>query len=260
MEMVLREKTSGVDAMIKPFLRTLRLLSRRHEIIFFALVVTRVAINFLDISGLTAVGLLGALLASGLNDRPSATFIGIAIEIESSQTYFWVVVFIASFFISKTMITLLLLPMSSLFFARIEARASSEIADFLNSGSLSRLRRFFRGDTHFAVGTSPTVALNGLLTNGFSIVTEGALFVSVVAVFVFGDSTTAVIITAYFILRVLIFQLGINRRPRRLGERLGTSSIALTNSIEDMMNSFREISVCAKSRFFLNEFHTHCRR
>ena len=246
--------------MIKPFLRSLRLLSRRHKMIFFALLATRVANNFLDILGLMAIGLLGAMLASGLNERPSATFIGIEIEIESSQSFFWVVVVIAIFFISKSMFSMFLLRMSSLFFARIEARASSEIAEFLYSGSLSRLRRFSRGDIHFALGPSPSVALSGLLTNGSSILTEGALFLSVFAVFVFVDSTTAVIISAYFILLVLIFQLGINRRLQRLGQRLKTSSVAFTNSIQDMTNSFREISVFAKSRFFLNEFYSHRRR
>lgn len=80
------------------------------------------------------------------------------------------------------------------------------------------------------------------------------------AVFVFVDSTTAVIISAYFILLVLIFQLGINRRLQRLGQRLKTSSVAFTNSIQDMTNSFREISVFAKSRLFLNEFYSHRRR
>lgn len=246
--------------MIKPFLRSLRLLSRRHKIIFFSLLVTRVAINFLDVLGLMAIGLLGAMLASGLNERPSATFIGITIEIESSQTYFWIVMVIAAFFISKSLIGMFLLRMSSLFFARIEARAASEIADFLYSGSLSRLRRFSRGDIHYAVGQSPNNAMSGLLMSGSSIVTEGALFLSVFVVFVFVDASTALIISGYFVLLVLIFQLGINSRLRRIGQRLRTSSIAVTNSIQDMTNSFREIAVFAKSTFFLNEFYTYRRR
>lgn len=241
--------------MIKPILRSIRLLSRRHKIIFFGLLLTRVAINFLDILGLMAIGVLGAMLASGLNDRPSATFIGITIEIESSQSYFWVVVVIASFFIGKSMLGVSLLRMSSLFFARVESKISSEIADFLYSGSLTRLRGFSRGDVHFAIGTSPSVAMSGLLMSGSSIVTESALFLSVFVVFVFVDPSTAVIISAYFILLVLLFQLGINRRLRRVGERLTASSITMTNSIQDMTNSFREIAVFSKQPFFLRNYY-----
>ncbi len=202
-----------------------------------------------------AIGLLGAMLASGLNERPSATFVGITIEIESSQTFFWVVVVIASFFIGKSLLGMILLRVSSLFFARLESGIASEIADFLYSGSLSRLRGFSRGDVHFAVEKSPNVAMSGLLMSGSSIVTESALFFSVFAVFLFVDASTAAIISAYFILLIVIFQLGINRRLGRIGRRLSTSSIAMTNNIQDMTNSFREIAVFSKQPFFLRNYY-----
>lgn len=250
----------GEKEVIKPFLRSLGLLSRRHRTIFFGLLATRVAINFLDVLGLMAIGLLGAMLASGLNERPSATFVGVTVEIESSQTYFWMVMLIAAFFISKSFGAMFLLRMSSLFFARIESKVASEIADFIYSGSLSRLRRFSRGDIHFAVGSSTNNAFSGLLRSGSSIMTEGALFLSVFVVFVFVDPSTAVIISAYFVLLVVIFQLGINKRLRRIGERFTSSSISLGNNIQDMTNSFREIAVFAKRRFFLSDFHVFRRR
>ncbi len=246
--------------LIKPFFRSLGLLSRRHKAIFLVLLVTRVLISFLDVLGLMAIGLLGAMLASGLNERPSATFVGITIEIQSSVTYFWVVVVIAAFFISKSLIGMFLLRMSSLYFARLEAMVASEIATFLYSGSLSRLRRFSRGDIHFAVVISPNVAMSGLLTSGSSIVTEGALFLSVFAVFLFVDPTTAFIISLYFFMLVLVFQLGINKRLRRIGKRLATSQIGVTDNIQDMTNSFREIAVFSKRAFFLGNFSAFRRR
>lgn len=246
--------------MIKPFLRSLRLLSRRHKTIFFGLLLARVTISALDVLGLMAIGLLGAMLASGLNERPSATFIGITIEIESNQSYFWVVVTIATFFISKSLLGMFLLRVSALFFARVEAMISTEIATFLYSGSLTRLRRFSRGDIGFAVGASPNIAMSGLLMNGSSILTEGALFLSVFVVFLLLDPPTALIITGYFIGLIVIFQFGINNRLKRIGERLLESSIAQGNSIQDMTVSFREISVFSASTFFLHNFSFHRRR
>jgi ATP-binding cassette subfamily C protein len=244
---------------IRSFLRSLRLLSRRHKIIFFGLLLIRVAINFLDIFGLMAIGVLGTMLVSGFSERPSATFVGITIDIESSQTYFWVVVVISGFFLGKSLLGIVLLRVSSLFFARMESKISSEIADFLYSGTLTRLRGFSRGDVHFAIGTSPTVAMSGLLLAGSSIVTESALFLSILAVFLFVDPVTGLIISGYFILLVVIFQLGINRRLRLIGQRLSTSAIAMANNIQDMTNSFREIAVFSKQPFFLRNYY-HRRR
>jgi ATP-binding cassette subfamily C protein len=223
--------------------------------IFFGLLITRLATNFLDIFGLLAVGVLGSMLASGLNDESSATFFGISIAIESSQTYFWVVFMIAAFFIGKSFVGIALLRLSSLFFARLEAKISSEIADFLYSGTLARLRGFSRGDVHFAILTSPNVAMSGLLMAGSSIVSESALFLSVFVVFLFVDFATALIISAYFMLLVVLFQLGINRRLRLIGQRLATSAVAMTNNIQDMTNSFREIAVFSKQPFFLRNYY-----
>lgn len=241
--------------MIRPLLRSLKLLSRRYKILFFGLLITRVANNFLDILGLMAIGVLGAMLASGLSDRPSATFFGISVDIASSQTYLAVVVVIAGFFLGKSLLGIVLLRVSLLFFARLESKISSEIADFLYSGSLNRLRRFSRGDVHFAIGTSPNVAISGLLMAGSAIVVESFLFLSIFAIFLFVDLVMALIIYCYFILLVVIFQLGINRRLRLIGQRLSSSAIAMTNNIQDMTNSFREITVFSKQPFFLRNYY-----
>lgn len=246
--------------MVKPFLRSLRLLSRRHKAIFFGLLFVRVANNFLDILGLMVIGLLGSMLASGLNERPSATFIGITVEIESSRAYFWAVIVIALFFVSKSFVAIILVRVTALYLARIESMIASEIATYLYSGSLSRLRRFSRGELNFAVGASPNIAMSGLLMSGSAIVAEGALFLSVFVVFLFVDTPTAFIISGYFMLLVLIFQLGINKRLRRIGERLRESSIALGNSIQNMTVSFREISVFSKNAYFLDVFRFFRRR
>jgi ATP-binding cassette, subfamily B, bacterial PglK len=239
----------------QPFLRSLSLLARRHKIIFFGLLLIRVATNFLDVFGLIAIGVLGAMLASGLKDQPTASFIGITFDIQSSQDYFWAVVVIAVFFIGKSLLGIFLLRLSSLFFARLESRISSEIAGFLFSGTLTRLKRFSRGDVHFAIGMSPNVAMSGILMAGSSIVSESALFLSIFVVFLVVDPITALVVSCYFILLVVLFQLGINRRLFVIGERLSTSSIAMTNNIQDMINSFREIAVFSKRPTFLRNYN-----
>lgn len=246
--------------MFTPFVRSVKLLSRRQRIIFFGLLFGRIANNALDILGLMAVGLLGAMVASGLDEIPSATFLGITLGIESDRTYVWLVMTIAFFFISKSIVGVLLLRVTSLFLAKIEALVALEIATFLYSGGLSRLRRFSRGDINFAVDDSPRIAIGGLLISGSAIATESALFFSVFAVFLFVDTLTALIIGAYFFSLVVIFQLGINNRLRQSGRDISESSIGVGNSIQDMTVSFREISVFSRNQFFLEKFDFHRRK
>ena len=248
------EPPAGVDAVIKPFLRSLRLLRTRQRLIFIVLTSARVVINLLDVLGLMAIGLLGVMLASGLNDRTEASFAGFSIPIESSRDYLWITVLIAVFFLSKSVLSTVLLRLSSLFLARVEGKAAVEIAQYIYSGDLSRVKQFSRGDLQFVLTGSSQMAMAGLLMSGAAILTEGALFLSVVIVFIFVDPLTASIITLYFILLVLSFQLIINRRLKRLGQRLASSSIGVTNTIQDLTLAFREIVVFSKRRFFLDRF------
>lgn len=251
---------AGVDVVIKPFLRSLRLLRPRQRLIFVVLTSARVVTNLLDVLGLMAIGLLGAMLASGLNDRSEASFAGFSIPIESSRDYLWITVLIAFFFLSKSVLATVLLRLSSLFLARAEGKAAVEISEYIYSGDLSRVKQFSRGDLQFVLTSSSQQGVTGLLTSGSAILTEGALFVSVVIVFVFVDPATAVVITIYFLILVFSFQLLINRRLKRLGQRLALSSIGVTNAIQDLTLAFREIVVFSRRNFFLKKFEVFRKR
>lgn len=240
--------------MLKPFFTSLKLLSRKQRAIFLLLVGSRMLTNLLDVLGLLAIGLLGAMLASGLTDNPSASFAGFDISIESATTYFVVVIVIAGFFFAKSGLSLILLYAVSMFIAKLEVQVSKEIAAYIYSGTLSRVRRFSKGDLHFAVNGSTNAAMGGLLISGSSLMTEGVLFLSIGIVFILVDPTTAVIITLYFILLITVFQLSINGRLKTLGGNLSKNTVGVTNSIEDLTTSFREISSLSKAWFFLDIF------
>lgn len=246
--------------LLTPFFVSFRLLPRRKRFVLLGLVLSRVVINLLDVLGLMAVGLLGSMLASGLNDLTEATFFGITVSIESSLSYFWVVVAVASFFISKSVLATILLRLNTLFIARVELGFAEEIARFVYSGSLSRLRRFSRGDLLFALGGSTSAAAGGVLMMGAAVATESALFISVFLVFLLVDVQTAIVITVYFVLIIAVFQLAINRRLKSLGQRLRASSIGVTDAVQDTVSSFREIAVLEKRPHFLGKFLSHRRR
>lgn len=240
--------------MFRPVLVSLSLLRPRERGVFIALVIARMVVQFLDIAGLAAVGLLGAMLASGLTDRQDATFLGITVEIESSQTYLWVGVAVAGFFFAKSAIATALLFVTSQFLAKVEGESSAELARWVFSGDLSRLRNFSRGEIQFAVSTSSSIAFSGLLYAAAALVTEGALFISVFLVLMFVDFSTALILTGYFALLLLGFQLLINRRLRRIGERLSHYSILSTDTLLDLTTAFREAHVLGRKGYYLDRF------
>ena len=240
--------------MIKPFLRSLRLLTVRQRVIYIALVVSRMLVNLLDVAGLMAVGLLGSMLASGLTDKQFASFAGFTVSIDSSGTFLLITLLIAGFFLAKSFLSIVLLRLTSVFLARVEGRAATRIADYIFSGGLSRVQSYSRGDIHFAVMSSSTSATNGLLLTGSTILTDFALFASVLIVFVLVDVSTAIVIAVYFLTLVALFQLLISRRLRRLGERQKLTTVGSTDAIYDLTQAFREITVLAKRAFYIENF------
>ena len=225
--------------------------------VFLFIVTTRVFTNLLDVFGLMAIGLLGSMLASGLSENSRADFGPLTIEIQSNMTYVWVIVVVAVFFISKSLVSAILLRLVSMYLARIEHQFADEIAKYIYSGSLSRMRQYSRGDIHFALTQSSMLSVSGLLMSGSALVTETALFLSVFAVFLLVDPLTAVFISFYFIILVLAFQLAINGRLKTIGQRISHSSVGVTNSIQDLTNAFREIMIFGKRLFFLSLFSRH---
>lgn len=243
--------------MFTPFLISIRLLSPRRRAIFLVLAIARILVNGLDVLGLLAIGVLGAMLASGLTDRDEATFGSFTINIESSASYFTVVILIAIFFLSKSAFSTILQRVIAYFLARVETHHSNMIATYLYSGDLSRVRSLSRGETLFAVGGSSTAATVGLPMAGSAILTEGILFLSIGVVFVLVDWSTALIVTVYFMIVVGVFQILINGRLKLLGRRISKSNVAITNAIQDLNVAFREIVALSKRPYFLGRFKAH---
>ena len=240
--------------MFRPVLRSFRLLSRPRRRIFLLILAARIVVHGLDVLGLAAVGLLGAMLASGLTARNEAEFFGITVPIENSESYLWVTAVIAGFFLLKSAIGSVLLRITTLFLSRVEADASSEVAHYLFEGDLSRFKPLSRGDLQWAVTQSSLIAFSSMLFSGSVLVTEAALFVAIFVGFLFVDVSSAVLITLYFAMLLGLFQLAINQRIRRLGERMATNNVFVTNSIFDLVTAFREASVLEKRGHFLAKF------
>ena len=240
--------------MVRPFLRSLFLLPLRQRLIYVALVLARMLVSLFDVAGLMAVGLLGSMLASGLTDKQSASFAGFTVNIESSQTFLVITLLIAAFFLTKSFLSIFLLRVTSLFLARVEGRVARSVAEHIFSGGLSRVQSYSRGDIHFAVMGSSQSATNGLLLTGSTILTDFALFLSVLVVFVLVDASTALVIAIYFLVIVVLFQLLISDRLRKLGVRRKQTSIGGTDAIYDLAQAFREITVLAKNSYFIQNF------
>jgi ATP-binding cassette subfamily C protein len=214
----------------------------------------RVVINFLDIAGVAAVGLLGAAGASGFLGQEETAFFGITVDLRTPGLLLTVMIFIAAFFFLKAILSILLARFSAFFVAKIEVKNAREIAEFLFSGGLSEIRQYSKSEVQWAVTGSTNTTFSGVLSSVGILVAETSLLIFMFGLFLFVDPLAAIAITLYFAAVIIVFQLLSSKRVKNSGRDTAQGNMDVTKIALDMFEAFKEISVLSKQRFFLDRF------
>lgn len=239
--------------MFAAVLKSFQFLSGRDRALIGLINSLRTLAHVLDVVGLAAVGILGAVLAAGLTDAP-IEFLGIGVDISTQTDLLFVLIAMAGFFVLKSAISTILLKILTSFLASIEVRISTEITEFLFSGDLTRMRVFDRGELQWATGNSVHYAFTASMYAVSNLITESTLFLVIFAVFVIVDFESALFITGFFLLLFVLFQILITRRLKNVGDVLRSSAVEVNNTVLSLIDGFREISVLDRLGFFLAKF------
>ena len=237
--------------------RSFGLLSKGEKAGVFMLALSRIVVNVLDVMGLAALGVLGTLLVGGLTGSSGFTFGGFTFQVQNSQELVTAVLIVAGLFLVKSVLSALALRVTASYLAAIEARYARRIADYLFSGDLQRIKRFSPGELHFNTGQATHAAFSVLLYAGIAIVAETALFSLVIATLLLVDPLTTLFAALYFVVLIGLFQVLVNSRLVRIGERLQTNQVGLTNSVHDLRNAFRELSVVEGRERLVDQFYDY---
>lgn len=244
---------AGGERMFQSVLATFSLLSSREKATYLSAVLARVMSHGLDVLGLAAVGLIAAMVAGTLNGARDAEVLGLTVSLESKETYLWVVGAVAALFVGKSVLSVFLIRLTTLFLARVEADASADLAQYLFSGDLHRVASRSKGEIQWLVQTSTYQAFSTVLSAGATVVAELALFLAIFAVFLAVDIPTALILVGFFLLIIGLFQLLVSQRLRRLGKGTARFARNVNNAVLDMTQAYREAAVLEKRPWFLEK-------
>lgn len=235
------------------------MLSREERARYFAILIGRVSLQFLDLGALALVGLLAAMTAARISGDEFFRVLDFAIPLDRNNIFIGVVGGISMLFLLKSVLSMLFLRHTALFVAKVEARVSCDLVRYLFSGTLTRTQERSRSEVNFAAGKSANAAISGVLNPVASLVGESALFVLVFASFLVVNPPLAVSMVAYFTGIVLVLQRVISPRIRSAGLRIKETTIATTRNLLDLSDTFREVSVLAREGFFLDRYAMHRR-
>ena len=228
--------------------------------VWIAIVTLRSTLALLDIAGIMAIGYLAtstvALISGGSETGPSFELLGFSVPAVNIETIPLISGVILALFLTKAVLSVALTRWSAFFVANIEARAAKTISEIRFGGNLIGVRKYSLEEMMYAVQGGTANAFGGLLNSFNTLVSEGFLFIVVIAMgFFFVDAIATVAAIFYFGLIAFIIQFFIGSLMSRAQEVNYESSIRVASSVNNLISVFRELSVSGTREKYIDDIY-----
>lgn len=235
---------------------TLSFLSARQRGVYIVLVAARTLTGLLDVAGIILIGIVASAGATQLvKGGSSLTIFGFHLPTVSPSGIVLLVVGVLVVFLVKALLAVLFSFLLTRFVARLEVENATDVAELLLRSNLDSVKRYSKAEFQYAITGSMTYTFTGILNNIAIFFSEGFLLILVSGTFFVVNAVAAAVALAYFALIILVIQLAIGRNVKRAGVDAVEGTVDTTNTVSDSIDTFREISVAGKQRFFVDRIH-----
>jgi ABC-type multidrug transport system fused ATPase/permease subunit len=239
---------------------TLSFLEPRQRFFFYGLIFLRAIVGILDVAGIALIGLIGGIAAAGIGGGKPLTFLGFTFPVLDAKGLLLLVLLVLSVFVFKAVLAVVLSRVLTKFVARVEVENVARLGRFLFAGNLSRIQSLSRAEIQWSLTESSSNAFNGLMTSFATVINEGVLLVLICVTFFVVDAQATFAVIIFFAVLIGFIQLAIGRGLTKSGSEVAQGTIATTDSVNDMTEAFREMTVLGKQDFFLAKMTRSRRR
>jgi ATP-binding cassette subfamily C protein len=230
-----------------------------EKVRFYVLVILRALSSLLDLAGILAIGFLATSVALFLTEGSDPNRVieigNFELVAVNAQTLPLLSGSILILFIAKALISIFLALALARFLARVEARASRDIARSAFLNGLDRVRLHSRDEVLFASLAGSPSAFNGMLNAVGVVASEGFLFALVIISFAVINPTAALGAILYFGLIGFIIQKYIGRKLEKTSQEINRQAINSSSSLLDLGEVYRESSILGRSEFFITRLY-----
>jgi ABC-type multidrug transport system fused ATPase/permease subunit len=219
----------------------------RHRILLSALI--QVVIGLLDLAGVAAMGLLGALAVTGVQSRPPGDRVLTALEVLNLSNFdFQMQAMIISLLtvgllVGRTALSIFFTKKTLNFLAVQGANLSKELLARLLRDKNVSLRSNSSHDTIYSLTTGVTAISLGLIASAITFVADFSLLLILFVGMLVVDILLAVLtVLAFSIVGLLLFQFS-HKEAADLGKRESTLSIKQSAKIGELIGFYRELVV-----------------
>ena len=239
--------------------RSLRVLNQRDRRKLGIITLIQVSLSFLDLLGVAAIGLLGALSVSGLqsaapNERIVSVLKFLHLQNETFQHQAFVLAILAaSLLVGRTLLSIFFTRRILFFMTNRGAKISSNLVARLLAQPLLVVQSRTTQETLFAITTGVQIVVLQVLASSAVLASDISLLtVMSVGLFVIDPSTAIGTISVFGLVALFLHKI-MHTRAGILGARLSYLNISSNEKIVEVLSSYRESIVRNRRDFYARE-------
>jgi ABC-type multidrug transport system fused ATPase/permease subunit len=242
-----------------PILRSFHVLTKRDRQKVIAITFIQMLMGILDLLGVVAIGLLGALSVSGLQSLKPGNRVNAALELlhiaeKSFQTQALILGLSAVvLLVGRTILSVFFTRRILFFLSHKGAKISGELVSRLLSKPLPVIQERTTMDTLYSVTYGVVIITIQILATGIVLISDiSLLFIMGIGLFVADPTTAAGSFIVFALTGYLLYRL-MHVRARALGMKNSELTIRSNEKIIEVFASYRELVVRNRRDFYARE-------
>jgi ABC-type multidrug transport system fused ATPase/permease subunit len=242
--------------------RAIRVLSKGQRKRISAVVLIQSSLSILDLAGVAAVGLVGALAVTGVQSKTPGNRVGQVLEVLNLQnTTLQKQVAIlgllaAVLFILRTVLSVILSRKILFFLSRCGATISGDLVEKLLSQPLSKIQNKSSQETLYSLTTGVNAITVGLIGSVTNIFADSILLIVICFGLFVVDPILAIATILFLTFVAFILYLSMTKRAHKLGALNGELSIFGNEMILEVLNSYREALIKDRRMYYANQIRS----
>jgi ABC-type multidrug transport system fused ATPase/permease subunit len=239
--------------------RSLKVLTRQDQRKIFAVVIIQVFMGLLDLAGIAAIGVLGALAVSGVSSRQLGNRVSEALNFLQISDYEFQTqaailgILAAGLLISRTVISIIFTRRVLYFLGRRSARISSSLISKLLNQSLLQIQQRSTQETLYAVTRGVDSITLGVIGITVTLISDLSLLIILfIGLFVVDSSIALMALLVFGSIGLLLYKF-MHKYARKLGIQESRLSIQVNQKIVEILSAYRESVVRDRRYFYAKE-------
>jgi ABC-type multidrug transport system fused ATPase/permease subunit len=239
--------------------RSVQVLPKSDRTKIVLVVVLQVGLGFLDLVGVAAIGVLGALAVTGVQSiKPGNRVSGVLDMLGLSNLSFQNQIAIlglsaAAILVLRTVLSIVITRRIFFFLSRRGAIISSDLVSKLLSQSLLKVQERSTQDTLYSLTAGVSSITLGVLGTAITLIADGSLLIIMIIALFAVDPTIAITSLLFFGTLGFILYRTMNVKAHQLGYLNSEIAILSNEKIIEVLDSYRESVVRNRRDYYSRE-------